>query len=167
MFKKKTMQGFNIQARLQHDKNIEKYGQNCNDGKPVIDYYKCSESFTGLYRSASAGFEKYVKRHGATIIPAFQALVWPGISFGSHMGRSVPAWSKANRPLEDRFATWIFNAENHCELGTPDNTVCAAVQNSKVSSVIPWFGGDYNPWLVISHLFLFPFFLKKKKTRTD
>lgn len=139
-------QGFNIQSRLQFDRDIEKYGQNCNSGKPVIDYYRCSDKFNGLYSSASDSFDKYARRHGATIIPSMTALVWPGLSFQAHMGRSVPAWSKAKRPVASTFARWIFEGTSHCEKGSHDNTVCANTATGSISSVIPWFGGDYNPW---------------------
>ncbi len=143
----KTKQGFNIQARLQFDKTVEENEQNCNSGKPIIQYYQCSKRFTGLYESASSAFDKYARKHGATIIPSMQALVWPGLSLGMHMGRSVPAWSKANRPIASIFSRWIFDGEQRCQQGIPDNSICADMGgNVGISSVIPWLGGDYNPW---------------------
>lgn len=143
---------FNLIGRLQFDKRVEDKGQNCDTGKPIITYTKCSSQFNSLYFTAGAAFDKYVRKHGATIVPARSALVWPGLSLQFHAGKSVPAWSFSQRPLRNTFARWIFDDTEQCSKGNPDNTVCANVEDLTGTyrygtvAVIPWLGGDYNPW---------------------
>jgi hypothetical protein len=126
---------------------VAEYGQNCQDNKPIIDYNKCSNDFTSLYRESAASFNKYARKHAGVVVPARTVLVWPGLSFRHAMGRSVPAWSlgRGSRGVNSTFANWIFNEEEQCQKGDVDNTVCAS-KGSNVLAVIPWLGGDYNPW---------------------
>lgn len=139
---------FNIINRLKHDRRIRENGQNCEDDKPRIQYRKCSASFNSIYFSAASSFEKYARKHAATIIPAGSALIWPGLSLRHKLGRSVAAWSMSDRNLRSTFARWIFNNTEQCARSDIDNTVCAnpGSNPSQIVAVIPWLGGDYNPW---------------------
>ena len=78
------------------------------------------------------------------------ALVWPGLSLQHHMRQSVPAWSMSGRSLRETFARWIFDSGTQCSTGSPDSSVCALDPNDgmmkKMMAVVPWLGGDYNPW---------------------
>ena len=48
------------------------------------------------------------------------------------------------------FGKWVFKEDVQCRAATPDTAVCADVDLSsaetKIEAVIPWLGGDYNPW---------------------
>ena len=48
------------------------------------------------------------------------------------------------------FGKWVFNESVQCHAANPDTAVCADASDSdaeiKMQSVIPWLGGDYNPW---------------------
>ena len=151
---------FNIINRLKYDKRVAENGQNCQGTKPQIDYNKCSKDFTSLYRAAAASFDKYARKHGSTIVPARSALIWPGLAFGFHKGKVVPAWSSSTRPIRNQTARWIFNESQQCTVGDPDNTICASTGSQGINSmeaVIPWLGGDYNPWLVFFAVVCFCF----------
>lgn len=146
-----TYMEFNILNRLKHDQRIRDNGQNCDAGKPIIEYGRCSDDFARLYREAAVSFDKYARKHGSTIVPAMSALVWPGLSASTFTGRSVPAWSLSRRKLRSTFARWILDEKEQCPRSDVDNTVCAYVgaSSADVVAAIPWLGGDYNPWWVI------------------
>ena len=145
------MQEFNIINRLEHDARIREFGQDCQGDKPIIRYNECSQDFTDLYWSAASAFDRYARKHAGVVVPRRSILVWPGLSFRHSMGRSVPAWALSRRRLNSTFAKWIFSASAQCQMGDVDNTVCASrsLENDKdVIAVVPWLGGDYNPWSV-------------------
>lgn len=142
--------GFNIRNELDFDNIVGERGQNCQGDLPQIKYGQCSQDFTSLYTEAANSFAKYARKHGSTIVPAKSVLVWPGLSFGFHTSKSIPAWSlPSSRTLQKTFAKWIFDKELHCRNGNVVNTICASTGLSGIHSneaVNPWLGGDYNPW---------------------
>lgn len=141
--------GFNLARKLDTERNIKERGNDCGTGSPVIQYDKCSENFNALWKHAGESVESHVRQRGPVVVPAKSTLVWPGLSYAHHMADAVPAWSLRGRNATQVFARWIFDQNVQCTSGI-DTTVCADVSTSQVETdiraVIPWLGGDYNPW---------------------
>lgn len=120
------------------------------EGNPTIKYYECSSRYNKIYFDAAQSFQKYARKRAAPIIQPMTALVWPGLSLQHHIGHSVPAWSRSSRSLRETFARWVFNASVQCRTGSPDSSVCGVDPTDpdmkRMMAVIPWLGGDYNPW---------------------
>lgn len=139
---------FDISAQIAFDATVQKMGQSCEEGKPSIEYRSCSPSYTSLYFSASQSFNRYARRRGPPVVKPRTALIWPGLTIAHHVSHSVPAWSMTNRPLSQTLAKWVFNEAVQCSTGSPDTSVCAEDPHasSKIVAVVPWLGGDYNPF---------------------
>ena len=56
---------------------------------------------------------------------------------------------------EQVFGKWVFNDNVQCRAASPDTAVCAdtsiSAAETHIEAVIPWLGGDYNPWYVRRH----------------
>lgn len=145
--------GFNIAHKLDTERIIEERGNDCGGNNTVIQYDRCSENFNALWKSAGQSMDAHVRQRGPVVIPSKTTLIWPGLSYAHHMADAVPAWSLHARNETQIFAKWIFDQNVQCKAATIDTTVCADVSNSQVEtrmqSVIPWLGGDYNPWYVL------------------
>lgn len=68
---------------------------------------------------------------------------------------SIPAWSISARNITQVFGKWVFDTNIQCRAASVDTAICADVSaiiagspswESSIQSVIPWLGGDYNPW---------------------
>jgi hypothetical protein len=70
---------------------------------------------------------------------------------------SIPAWSSHSRNVSQVFGKWVFDTNIQCKSASVDTAVCAdvstiiagtpdATTESSIQAVIPWLGGDYNPW---------------------
>ena len=142
-------QDFDMSGRIKFDQSVKSSTQNCKDGNPTINYYECSSQYNKLYFDAAQSFQKYARKRAAPIIQPKTALVWPGLSLQHHVGHSVPAWSRSSRTLRQTFAKWMFDRSKQCT-GSPDSSVCALdpadMNLKKMLAVVPWLGGDYNPW---------------------
>jgi hypothetical protein len=48
------------------------------------------------------------------------------------------------------FGRWAFDTDVQCRATSIDTAVCADLSRSKsevdIQAVIPWLGGDFNPW---------------------
>ena len=69
---------------------------------------------------------------------------------GHMLQDSIPAFSLQNRDVEQVFGKWVFNTTIQCSATTVDTAVCADVSSSgkagTIKAVVPWLGGDFNPW---------------------
>ena len=86
-------------------------------------------------------------------MPGRSVLVWPGLTMAHMLQDSIPAWSMHARNVTQVFGKWVFDTNIQCRAASIDTAVCADVSaidplnsGSPVQSVIPWLGGDYNPW---------------------
>lgn len=142
-------QGFSLATKLTTEKNIEDYGNDCESDKPIIKYDQCSERFISLWKESAKSMDQHVRKRGPAIIPGRAALIWPGLSLSHFLANSIPAWN-AHARGNQVFGKWVFDQENRCKETSIDTAVCAdvdtATASSKVEAVIPWLGGDYNPW---------------------
>lgn len=142
--------GFNLARKLDTERNIKERGNDCGSDSPVIQYDRCSDDFNALWRHAGESVDAHVRQRGPVVVPAKTTLVWPGLSYAHHMADAVPAWSLRGRNATQVFSRWLFDEGVQCKSATIDTTVCADVSTSQVEtriqSVIPWLGGDYNPW---------------------
>lgn len=143
---------FSLVNKIKIEEAIEKRGNDCEGNSTIIQYDRCSAEFNSLWKHSASSVDAHVRQPGPILVPSKSTLVWPGLSFAHHMADAVPAWSMHSRNESEVFARWIFDQDIQCKVATIDTTVCADVSASlaerKIQSVIPWLGGDYNPWCV-------------------
>jgi hypothetical protein len=142
--------GFSLATKLKTEEVIEEYGNDCDSGKPVIRYDQCSNNFISLWQESAKSMDQHVRRRGPAIVPGRAALIWPGLSLSHFLKNSIPAWNAHVRNATQVFGRWVFDQETQCKKASIDTAVCAnldpSAAASKVEAVIPWLGGDYNPW---------------------
>ena len=90
------------------------------------------------------------------MVPGRSVLIWPGLTMAHMLRDAIPAWSMHDRNITQVFGKWVFDTNIQCRTSTTvDTAVCADVSiltgasgsaESVIQSVIPWLGGDYNPW---------------------
>ena len=142
----KTFTGFNLASKMAVEKLIEERGNRCEEGDPIIKYDQCSQDYIQLWEEASKSMESHVRKPGPTIVPGMSALVWPGLSLQHYLGESIPAWSVHARNLSEVFGKWVFDPNVQCHKTKIDTAVCASDATGKFEAVVPWLGGDFNPW---------------------
>jgi hypothetical protein len=147
---RRSFLSFSLVRKLKIEEAIEKKGNDCEGNSTIIQYDRCSPEFNALWKHSGKNVEAHVRQSGPMIVPSKSTLIWPGLSWAHHMADAVPAWSLHARNESEVFARWIFDQDIQCKMATVDTTVCADVSIStsekKIESVIPWLGGDYNPW---------------------
>ena len=146
----KRFQGFSLAYKQKIEKTIEENGNSCDSSSPIIRYDRCSEDFISLWKESGRSMEAHVRKRGPTVVPGRAALIWPGLSLSHFVRNAVPAWSLHERNTTQVFGKWVFDTGIQCKAASIDTAVCADVSNSpaevKMEAVIPWLGGDYNPW---------------------
>jgi hypothetical protein len=146
----KRFQSFSLATQLKTEESIEEYGNDCSLDSPVIKYDQCSANFITLWRESAKSMNEHIRRQGPVVVPGRAALIWPGLSLSHFLQNSIPAWSTHTRNITQVFGKWVFDEGKQCRAASIDTAVCADVDpssvSSKVEAVIPWLGGDYNPW---------------------
>ena len=141
--------GFNLASKIAMEKAIEERGNSCERGDPVFNYQACSKNFISLWQEAGMSMQQHVRMKGPAVVHPGTALVWPGLSLQHFLQDSIPAWSVHARNVTQVFGKWVFDPLMQCRASI-DEAVCADLSLSEVEAsleaVIPWLGGDYNPW---------------------
>jgi hypothetical protein len=142
----RSFQSFDLVQKLGIERAIQEFGSKCESSSPIIKYNDCSESFNQLWKESAASMDSHVRKKGPPIIPKRTALIWPGLSLSHFLHDAIPAWSLQGRNLTQTFGKWVFDSNTQCkESTTIDTAVCADVSDTTIA-VVPWLGGDYNPW---------------------
>jgi hypothetical protein len=112
------------------------------EGDTSADYEKCSSD---EYLRELRAFVDDTYRHDAFVrVPPGGTAAWV-VDQEQLLAPSVFAYAAHERPLRDRFATWLLDIERHCESGSLYDSICFRESGTHFTLVNPWVGGDFNP----------------------